>query len=123
MCKCLFRTSIKDPPHLICVVVKVDKEKGLYQLGNKLGILNNGLPGNGFGLCKQSFIEISQVDISKTLSIREMARQSSLGNGQGFIKCGCKTGLCDKNCTCKKAGQLCNSRCHGRESNKNCKNK
>ena len=50
-----------DPSHIICFVVKVDKKKVQYLLGNKHGVLSNWLPANAFGQCKQSFIDIKYV--------------------------------------------------------------
>ena len=66
-------------------------------------------------------ISLESVNQTKSLSIREIIKLDSIGNGQGYIKCGCLKGKCD-NCTCKKKGLLCNSRCHGREANQNCTN-
>jgi hypothetical protein len=54
-------------------------------------------------------------------SLRELVSLESIGNGQGFIKCDCKIGKC-VNCKCKKANIKCNSRCHRRMANSNCKN-
>ena len=33
--------------------------------------------------------------------LNEIIKLDSIGNGQGYIKCGCLKGKCD-NCTCKK---------------------
>lgn len=107
-----------DPNHLIMCVVEIDKKKSLYKVGNSSGVLNVLLSVNGFGVCKQKFFDLDDINLSKHISLREMVRLESSGNGQGFVKCSC-TGKC-LNCKCAKAEQLCNSRCHGRESNKVC---
>jgi len=110
-----------DPNHVLCCVVEIQKETCLYKLGNKHGLIDTLLPVNGFGVCKQILIKIEDVNLSKTLSVREMARLCSNGTGQGYIKCSCK-GTCDKNCKCKKSNQVCNSRCHGKKANAKCSN-
>ena len=110
-----------DPNHVLCCVVEIQKEKCLYKLGNKHGLIDTLFPANGFGVCKQILIKIEDVNLSKTLSVREMARLCSNGTGQGYIKCSCK-GACDKNCKCKKSNQVCNSRCHGKKANAKCTN-
>ena len=110
-----------DPNHVLCCVVEIQKEKCLYKLGNKHGLIDTLFPDNEFGVCKQILIKIDDVNLSKTLSVREMARLCSNGTGQGYIKCSCK-GACDKNCKCKKSNQVCNSRCHGKKANAKCTN-
>jgi hypothetical protein len=89
-----------DPNHFLCCVVVVNNDKKLYQLGNKHGLLGIWLPINGFGVVRQNLIDINDVNHSKTIGIREMARACSTGTGQGYIKCSCK-GACDKKCNCK----------------------
>ena len=110
-----------DPLFVICCVVDIKPEKSLYQLGNKHGLLDTWLPINGFGVCAQILINISEVNREKAIGLREMARLCSIANGQGYIKCGC-TKSCDRKCKCKQNNQICNSRCHGKKANKNCKN-
>ena len=46
----------------------------------------------------------------------------SVGHGQWVLKYNCKAGKCDK-CSCAKASQKCNSRCHGGYENNKCLNK
>jgi|694.fasta_scaffold50827_3 hypothetical protein len=86
-----------------------------------LKALTHMFPVNGFGVCKQILIKIEEVNLLKTLSVREMARLCSNGTGQGYIKCSCQ-GSCDKSCKCKKSNQVCNSRCHGKKANVKCTN-
>jgi hypothetical protein len=86
-----------DPNHILCCVVEIEKEKCLYKLGNKHGLIDTMFPVNGFGVCKQILIKIEEVNLLKTLSVREMARLCSNGTGQGYIKCSCQ-GSCAKNC-------------------------
>ena len=80
------------------------------------------LPVNAFGIVKQNLLKIEDVNKSKKVSFREMARLRSNGTGQGYIKCSFQ-GPCDTRCKFKKTGQICNSRrCHGKKANSKCKN-
>ena len=56
----------------------------------------------------------------KKISIREAAANYSPVGGQGMVHCTCKTDCAGNRCACKKAGYVCNSRCH--KSNVLCKN-
>ena len=95
----------------------------MYKLGTKYGLISGWFAKNAFGLCNQKLISLSSVIKDKEMSVRELVKADSIGNGQGYIKCGCRIGKCDKNCVCKKAGLVCNSRCHNKEANANCVNK
>jgi hypothetical protein len=39
-----------------------------------------------------------EVDSNTEISVREAARLESIGDGQGFVKCSCKTGFAIKTC-------------------------
>ena len=39
-------------------------------------------------------------------------RSTSAVNGQGMVKCSCKSECNKQTCSCFKAGRKCNSRCH-----------
>ena len=43
---------------------------------------------------------------------REVARATSIVEGQGMMKCSCKGNCSSNSCKCRKAGRICNSRCH-----------
>ena len=58
-------------------------------------------------------LDVSNVPQDKEISLREAAHGESVGNGQGFFKCGCKTGCITGRCKCRSNNVLCNSRCHG----------
>jgi hypothetical protein len=52
--------------------------------------------------CVEKFMAVENVPPIKSISVREAARLSSMGSGQGFSKCGCK-GECDSaRCKCFK---------------------
>ena len=42
-------------------------------------------------------LSAAEVDSNTESSVRETARLQSIGDGQGFVKCSCKNGLCKKN--------------------------
>ena len=62
----------------------------------------------------------AEVDPNTEISVREAARLQSIGDGQGFVRCSCKTGCARKTCKCGRSNVLCNSRCHNSNS---CHNK
>ena len=96
----------------------------MLKLGCEAGILKTLFP---FSVCdKTSFPGFTRESVPNVeVGVREAVRMLSVGHGQGVLKCNCKTGKCNKNCTCFKANptQKCNSRCHGGHDNNNCLNK
>ena len=58
----------------------------------------------------------------ESMGVREAIRKISVGTGQGFLKCSCKTGKC-LHCSCAKNNVKCNSRCHGGQANHSCEQK
>jgi hypothetical protein len=44
-------------------------------------------------LLLSGFIGLSKADSNTEISVREAARLQSIGDGQCFVKCSCKTGL------------------------------
>ena len=104
----------------IKAVVVDCQPNALYRLGTKSGLLKQAYSRNQFTPVKEKFLEVSDVPQDKEISLREAARGESVGNGQGFFKCGCKTGCITGRCKCKSNNVLCNSRCHNSLS---CKNK
>ncbi|CAF1109465.1 unnamed protein product [Brachionus calyciflorus] len=88
--------GLSEAPNLVCRIVDIDHEKSLYQLACEAGL-------------------------TRKLSVRQAVREISIGGDQGMSKCNCTGGCLTNRCSCKKSGLLCNSRCHG--ANSNCKNK
>ena len=103
----------------IKAVVIEATDSGNYKLGTEHGELSQMYVRSQFAPSVEKFINVSDVP-SRTVSLREAARSSSIGLGQGFFKCTCTTGCNNKRCKCKKADKICNSRCHNSNS---CKNK
>lgn len=90
-------------------------ENGLYTIGTVHGVLKQLYSRNQFILCTESFMKIDEVKMNKEISLREAARLSSIGTGQGFFKCSCasKKQKCHNNvCKCRREKVSCNSKCH-----------
>ncbi|XP_067132874.1 uncharacterized protein [Centruroides vittatus] len=81
-----------DGKNILGVVVAV-KDKNLYKLGTKYGILNVLYSRNQFTVCKENFISVEDVP-GEEISLRECARMSSISGGQGCCKIGCKSNRC-----------------------------
>ena len=110
-----------DAINILCVIL--EKKHELFKLGCEVGILDTHFPFNAFEKT-QLVTTFKANDVpDKQLSVREAIRLLSVGHGQGVLKCNCKTGECNAGrCSCFRANQKCNSRCHGGCENKNCKN-
>jgi hypothetical protein len=87
-----------------------------YKLGTTNGIISSLFPRSELTVCEHSFFGIEKVPMDKTLSLRGESTASSLGHGQGRIKCSCKKNCDSKRCLCKSKNILCNSRCHNSNS-------
>jgi len=112
--------SIADPVNLLCIIL--EKKDVLFKLGCKVGILDSMFGFNAFEKTELVTTFLKQDIPDKKISVREAIRSLSVGHGQGVLKCNCKAGKCDK-CSCAKASQKCNSRCHGGYENNKCLNK
>jgi hypothetical protein len=83
---------------------------GFYKIGTVHGRLNASYTRNQFLVCSENFLAISAVpDVE--LSLRQAAMKSAVGTGQGYFHCARIKG-CKGRCKCKRAGKLCNSKCH-----------
>ena len=112
--------SFKIGDQVLFILNKKDEK---FQLGCQAGILDRWFTFNVFS--KSDHVSsYSMSDIpTNTLSLREAVKAVSIAHGQGVLKCNCEQGSCvNGKCTCKKANQKCNSRCHGGNVNENCKN-
>ena len=99
-----------DPQNIIGIVTEVDENKK-YTIATKAGTINKKLERNCFEVLKYRGIQIDDVsDVS--LSVREIITLQSVGNGQGYTRCSCKTTCETARCTCQKNNLKCNSACH-----------
>lgn len=106
-----------DPLNIMAVVVS--ESNGFYRLGTKDGLLQRSYCRSEMEPCTQSFFKVQDVPIAKEISLRGAVGAASVsGHGQGMIKCGCmsKERCTSNSCKCRKAGILCNSRCHNSSS-------
>jgi hypothetical protein len=107
-----------DSKNLTLVVVEIT-EKGMYRLAAKNGVLKNVYPRHVISLVKNATKELMGLEdayngwrgMSK-ITEREVARATSIVEGQGMMKCSCKGNCSSNSCKCRKAGRICNSRCH-----------
>ena len=107
-----------DPRNLLCYVL--EENDGHFKLGTKHGVLNLNFSRSQFTPTSCEGLRREDIKEDLVLSVREAAREQSIADGQGFVKCSCKTGCKTKSCKCLKNSVLCNSRCHNSLS---CKNK
>ena len=66
----------------IKAVVLECMSNGLYKLGTKHGVLKQAYSRNQFTPVKESFLELAEVPKDKEVSVREVAREDSLGTGE-----------------------------------------
>lgn len=105
-----------DPANIVGVVLEA--KDGRYRIGTRAGIIKNWLERNSFERTK--FTGISKKNIpNNEVSIREIVCHLSVGTGQGFKKCSCKSNCNNKRCACFKSDLKCNSACH---KGKSCEN-
>ena len=64
-------------------VISVE-ENGLYKIGTNSGVLNQLYSRNQFQPCLEKFVHLKDIP-SKSISLREAARTTSNGTGQGFL--------------------------------------
>ena len=115
-----FDRSFGDLPNVIGVVLSIH-EKELYTIGTKSGKIKGKLSRSQFEPIDYKGLEDNHVPPNIELTLREIVRTQSVCKGQGFTKCNCK-GTCLRNCSCYKKKLNCNSACHTKTVNRNCKN-
>ena len=98
--------------------VIMSEADGFFKIGTVHGRLNGSYTRNQFLVCSEGFLDISAIPDAE-ISLREAAKKSAVGTGQGYFHCGCLKG-CYGRCKCKRAGKLCTSKCH---KNSSCGNK
>ena len=89
-------------------------ENAMYTICVKAGILNGKYSRNQFDLCPHPLLKDTDVDNSKTVSLRHAVSVESSSGGQGYVKCNCAgSKRCQtKRCKCYKNKVKCSSRCH-----------
>lgn len=100
-----------DARNILAIVTEVTDD-GFYRLGTKGGILKQLYSRSQFSTCKAELLNIQNIPLDTEISLRSAATQSSIGTGQGFVKCSCSNKCINKKCSCKRRGLLCQSKCH-----------
>ena len=108
-------------PNILAVIMEITDD-GMFKLGTREGMLNSYYARNQFEVLPHAHLHTEEVDQSQSCALRSAANEQSQGGGQGFIKCGCTKNCQANNCKCFKNGVLCNSRCHGKVTNRKCLN-
>ena len=84
---------------------------GNYRVSTNVGTLNGTFARSMLEKCKQVFVSPEDIPAT-TLIVRTAVTAGSIGFGQKYLRCNCKTGCLSGRCVCKKANVLCNTRCH-----------
>ena len=100
------------PRNVIGAITNVNDENGLYKVGTQFGTINTSYTRNDFTPCPENLLRIEDVPCTE-VSLRECAGKFSVGGGQGYKRCQCKTGYGTDKCSCHREKKLCNSKCHG----------
>ena len=99
-----------DARNILGVITAID-ENGSYKIDTKFGAIDTSYSRNQFSICNE---------LDEEISLRGCARKSSLTGGQGYQRCGCKSGCARNICSCRRQNKLCTSKCH---SSLTCSNK
>ena len=105
-----------DPRNILCLVTHFSSNTEQYKLVTRHGLLNSTFSRNYFMPFTFHGLSEADVDSNTEISVREEAHLQSIGDGQWFVKCSCKTGNARKTCKCVRSNVLCNSRCHNSNS-------
>ena len=87
------------PRNVIGVITNVNDENGSYKVGTKFGTINTSYTRNDFTPCPKNLLRNEDVP-STEVSLRECAGKFSVGGGQGYKRCQCKTGCGTDKCSC-----------------------
>ena len=109
-----------DRRNILYLVTHFSSHTEQYKLGTRHGLLNSTFSMSQFMSSIFHGFSEGEVDSNTEISVREAARLQSIGDGECFAKCSCKTGCARKTCKCARSNVSCNSRCHNSNS---CQNK
>ena len=109
-----------DRRNILYLVTHFSSHTEQYKLGTRYGLLNSTISRSQFMLSIfHGFSEV-EFDSNTEISVRQAARLQSIGDGECFAKCSCKTGCARKTCKRVRSNVLYNSRWHNSNS---CQNK
>ena len=103
-----------DPRNVPALVIN-DNASSTFQLCTKSEVLDHWHTRNQFEPIREKLLKEEDVNLDKTISLREASRgQSATGSLGAVIKCFCGSACSTKRCNCFKAKLKCNSRCHNK---------
>ena len=103
------------------VVERRGKKYFLYRLLCKFGVLESCYPESeleAYGTALQ--LDITDWEKAPVVTLREASKSANPSNAYYGTTCHCKKGCGGMQCTCRKAGKPCSSRCHSGRPCKNC---
>ena len=100
-----------DAANLLSVII--EENDGKFRIATKEGVLSTWLERNSLAATKYCSLTTADVqNLKNEYTLRELVRLGSVGTGQGYRRCTCRTNCTSKKCTCKKNDMMCNSACH-----------
>ena len=99
-----------DARNILGVITAID-QNGSYKIGTKFGAIDTSYSRNQFSICHEPVISVEDV-LDEEILLLGCARKSSLTGGQGYQRCGCKSGCARNICSCRRQNKLCTSNCH-----------
>ncbi len=118
-----------DGGNLAGVVVLINKSKSTCRVAVKEGLLHHAYVYHVLKPVAEASNNLEVMNLSEAhedwrslpkITEREAAHFISSVGGQGVIHCNCRASCTSNGCSCRKAGQLCTSRCH--RNSKLCQN-
>ena len=86
-----------DRRNILYLVTHFSSHTEQYKLGTRHGLLNSTFSMNQFMPSIFHGFSEAEIDSNTEISVREAARLQSIGDGECFAKCSCKTGCAKKN--------------------------
>ena len=68
-----------DLPNVLCYILNINKERALYQLATKHGIVEGWLNRDQFSLCKQKIVKFDTLKLDKEFSLETIYGRHSNG--------------------------------------------
>ncbi|XP_060848121.1 uncharacterized protein LOC132927584 [Rhopalosiphum padi] len=88
-----------DAANLLAVII--EEKDGKFRIGTKEGIISTRLERNSMEATK--YCSLTTADVQQNeYSLQKLVRLGSVGTGQGYRRCTCRTNCTSKKCTCKK---------------------
>lgn len=103
----VFDKAAGKPSNIIGVIL-VENAYNKFKIGTEVGIIDSWLERTGFEAV--NYRGLTEADVPKNIaSIREIARELTIGTSTGIKKCSCRTTCTTKKCKCFKSGMRCTS--------------